>query len=399
MSISAKPMIGLAAALMLSACGSTALDWDLRGGTNGLDTTDAALQATGPRPNADGRGVISYPGYQVAVAAKGDTVASIANRVGIAPAELASYNALKPQDSLREGEVLALPGRVAASPATSPVTGAVIGSTAAPKSVDVSTIATSALDRVDSSAPAKPVVASPVKAPAKTIGGASGIEPTRHRVARGETAFSIARSYNVSAKSLADWNGLGAELAVREGQYLMIPTATGAPPPKPEAVATVPGKGSPTPTPPSAKAPLPDEKVAAATEKPKATPASPAMAEQRTTGAKFAMPVSGKIIRSYAKGKNDGIDISASAGSPVKAAADGTVAAVTKDTTGTPIVVVRHADGILTVYAGVDALKVKKGDPVKKGQSIAAVRAGGTSFVHFEVRRGVDSLDPLPFIQ
>ena len=396
MSISAKPMIGLAAALMLSACGNTALEWDLLGGSGGLDTSDAALQATGPRPNADGRGVISYPGYQVAVAGKGDTVASIANRVGIAPGELASYNALKPQDSLREGEVLALPARVAANPATSPATGAVIGSTA-PGAIDVSTIATTALDRVDSSTPAKPAAKAP--APAKTIGGASGMEPTRHKVARGETAFSIARSYNVSAKSLADWNGLGADLAVREGQYLMIPTATGAPPVKPQAVETVPGKGSPTPTPPSAKAPLPDEKVAPATEKPKATPASPEMAEQRTTGGKFAMPVSGKIIRSYAKGKNDGIDISAAAGSPVKSAADGTVAAVTKDTTGTPIVVVRHADGLLTVYAGVDALKVKKGDAVKKGQTIAAVRAGDTSFVHFEVRKGVDSLDPVPYIQ
>ena len=74
------------------------------------------------------------------------------------------------------------------------------------------------------------------------------------------------------------------------------------------------------------------------------------------------MPVNGKVIRAYAKKKNDGIDIAAPAGTAVKSAADGTVAAVTKDTTGTPIVVIRHADGILTVYAGVDGLKVAKGD-------------------------------------
>lgn len=380
----------LTAVLLLSACADKPFDWDLRGGAGGLDTSQAALQATGPRPGADGRGVISYPGYQVAVARKGDTVGSIAARVGLPAAELASYNALRPEDSLREGEVVALPSRVASAPTAA---GGIIGSTASPGQVDVSTIATTALDRVGSAAPTT------VSAAPKTIGGTGGMEPTRHRVARGETAFSIARSYNVSAKALADWNGLGPDLAVREGQYLMIPTPTGAPPAPAEMASVAPGTGSPTPTPPSAKAPLPDEKVAPASEKPKATPPAEDMASQRTTASKFAMPVSGKIIRGYAKGKNDGIDIAAAPGTAVKAAADGSVAAVTKDTTGTPIVVIRHADGLLTVYAGVDGLKVAKGDTVKKGQTIASVRNANPAFVHFEVRKGVDSLDPLPYVQ
>lgn len=399
MSGSGKAVLGVTAILLLSACGGEALDWDLRSGAGALDTSDAALQATGPRPGADGRGVISYPGYQVAVARNGDTVSSVAQRVGLPPAELASFNALQPGDSLREGEVLALPSRVAAAPAGS---GAVIGSAAAPGSVDVSTIATTALDRVDSTAPVAPAAApAPTAAAtaAKTIGGASGMEPTRHRVARGETAFSIARSYNVSAKALADWNALDAELSVREGQYLLIPTPTGAPPAEPAVAEVAPGTGSPTPTPPSAKEPLPDEKVKPAAEVAKAKPAEEDMASQRTTGSKFAMPVSGNIIRGYAKGKNDGIDIAAAPGTPVKAAADGSVAAVTKDTTGTPIVVIRHTDGLLTVYAGVDGLKVAKGDAVKKGQTIASVRNANPSFVHFEVRKGVDSLDPLPYVQ
>lgn len=382
----------LTALLLMSACGDGKLDWDLRSGSGALDTSDAARQATGPRPGADARGVISYPGYQVAVARRGDTVASVAGRVGLPAAELAQFNALKPDDTLRDGEILALPARVAGAPAAT--TGAVIGSGAAPGSVDVSSIATTALDRVGSTAPATTTIA-----PAKTIGTGSGMEPTRHRVARGETAFSIARSYNVSAKALADWNGLGSDLAVREGQYLMIPTPSGAPAPKAEPVEVAPGSGSPTPTPPSAKAPLPDEKVAPASETAKAKPPEEDMGSQRTTGSRFAMPVSGNIIRSYAKGKNDGIDIAASPGTPVKAAADGSVAAVTKDTTGTPIVVIRHADGILTVYAGVDGLKVGKGDAVKKGQTIAAVRNANPAFVHFEVRKGVDSMDPMPFIQ
>jgi murein DD-endopeptidase MepM/ murein hydrolase activator NlpD len=349
MGSSRNVVMSLTAMLLVSACtGGGNFDWDLRSGAGGLDTSEAALQATGPRPGADGRGVISYPGYQVAVARKGDTVGSVAARVGLPAAELASFNALHPGDS--------------------PAPAATAATAATPNA-------------------------------AKTIGGASDMEPTRHRVARGETAFSIARSYNVSAKALADWNGLDAELSVREGQYLLIPTPTGAPSSEEDVTEVAPGTGTPTPTPPSAKEPLPDEEVATAAEVEEAKPAEEDMASQRTTEAKFAMPVQGNIIRGYSKGKNDGIDIAAAAGTPVKAAADGTVAAVTKDTTGTPIVVIRHADGLLTVYAGVDGLKVGKGDAVKKGQTIAAVRNSNPSFVHFEVRKGVDSLDPLPYVQ
>ena len=391
MTLSRFPVLGLTALLLLSACGKTApFDWDLRAGQGALDTSDAALKATDPRPQADARGVISYPGYQVAVAQRGDTVAALAARVGLPADELARYNALRPADALRDGEVLALPARVASAAPMGAPTGGIIGSTAAPGSVDVTSIATTALDRVGT----QPAAAQPAKS--------AGAEPIRHQVKRGETAFSIARTYGVSAKSLADWNGLGTDLEVREGQFLIIPTATGtAPKPDPVAVETVPGEGSPTPTPPSAKKPLPAEKPQKASEKPKETPPAADLGKDRTaaSASKFAMPVSGSIIRAYVKKKNDGIDIGAAAGSPVKSAADGTVAAVTKDTQGTPIVVIRHADGILTVYAGVDGLKVAKGDKVSKGQTIAAVRAGNPAFVHFEVRKGVDSVDPMPYLQ
>jgi murein DD-endopeptidase MepM/ murein hydrolase activator NlpD len=381
MTLSPLPALGLMAALLLSACVKAPdLDWDLRSAGTGLNTSAAAREA-GPRPAADANGVISYPGYQVAVARRGDTVAAVASRVGLQPEALAKYNALRPTDALNEGEILALPSRVNAAPAGAIATAPTAGAGA----IDVTTIATTALDRVGTSTPA-----------AAATKPAAGGEPVRHRVARGETAFSIARSYNVSAKSLADWNGLGSDLAVREGQYLIIPVA-GAPAPLEDASA--PGTGSQTPEPPSAKKPLPEEKVAPAATKPKEVPASPDLGAARTSTTTFAMPVDGKIIRGYVKKKNDGIDIAAAAGTPVKAAADGTVAAVTKDTEGTPILVIRHADNILTVYAGVDGVTLAKGDKVKRGQKIATVRAATPAFLHFEVRKGVDSVDPMPYLQ
>ena len=83
----------------------------------------------------------------------------------------------------------------------------------------------------------------------------------------------------------------------------------------------------------------------------------------------------------------------------MRAAADGTVAAITQDTSQVQILILKHADGYLTVYANVDGIKVAKGATVKRGQTVAAVHSGSPSFVHFEVRRGTDSLDPVPLLQ
>ena len=74
------------------------------------------------------------------------------------------------------------------------------------------------------------------------------------------------------------------------------------------------------------------------------------------------------------------------------------LAAITKDTKGVAIVVIKHADGLLTVYTNVDNLLVKKGDAVTRGQEIAKVRAGTPAFLHFEVRKGLESVDPDDFI-
>lgn len=384
---------GLVAVLMTSACDNSGLDWDLR--SNQIDTTGAAAAATANRPAPDSRGVISYPTYQVAVARKGDTVATVAQRVGLSPTEVASYNALSSTDPLREGEVLALPVRVSADTA--------LATSLAP-AVDVTSIAATALDRVDG---AGTVTASTIGA---APSGPTGDEPLRHQVKRGETAFTIARTYNVSAKALADWNGLDPDLAVREGQYLIIPTSASVPPTTPEPIqtfgdVTAPGEGSATPEPPSASEPLPDEQTVPAAQAEQAVkeaePASPDLEASRTaaSAADFAMPTDGKIIRPYAKGTNDGIDIAAPAGTSVKAAAAGTVAAITTDTSGTPIIVLRHEGGLLTVYAGVDSVTVKKGDTVSRGQTIAKVKAGDPAFLHFEVRKGADSVDPITYLQ
>lgn len=367
---------------VLAACDQP-MDFDFR--NSGFNSNGDDRQATSSRPQPDDRGVISYPNYQVAIARQGDTISDVAARVGLPAEELSRYNGIPLDATLNKDEVIALPSRVSEP---SDATGAITSGPIQPASGnDITSIAGDAIDRAGD----QPAATSNTTKPKPQ----TGKEPIRHKVERGETAYSISRVYNVSVRSLADWNGLGSDMNVREGQFLLIPVAAESAP-KP-ATSTAPGQGSVAPEPPSASTPLPAEKPSA---KPK-TPPSPDLGSQKTASsdtAKLLMPVNGKITRPYVKDKNDGIDISAPAGTAVKAAAAGTVAAITRDTNQVPIIVLRHPDNLLTVYAGVDNLAVEKGDTVKRGQTIAKIRNSSPAFLHFEVRKGLDSVDPVPFL-
>lgn len=396
--VTPRPLSGSLRRVLLGGCLLAALaacdeplDLDLRstGGNNTLDTSDAVTNLPN-RPRPDNRGVISYPNYQVVVAQRGDTARTIGTRLGIDGVALAQYNGINPDATLRRDEVLALPGRVTEPSAA---TGAATSGPITPSAVDVTTLASNAIDR------AGPQVTTPTASATATVAAPqAGTEPIRHQVKRGETAFSISRLYNVPVRNIADWNGLGPDLAIREGQFLLIPTAGASAPPRSVAVEP-PGVGTVTPTPPSAAAPLPAENPTAPAPA-AATPAAPNIGTQTParSNAPLILPVQGSIIREYARGRSDGIDIGAPAGTAVKAAAAGTVGAVTKDTNGIGIVVLRHANNLLTVYQFVDGVTVAQGATVTQGQTIGTVANSTPPRLHFQVRQGTDSVDPKGFL-
>lgn len=115
-------------------------------------------------------------------------------------------------------------------------------------------------------------------------------------------------------------------------------------------------------------------------------------------------PVEGVLTSRYGarNGKgHDGIDIGAAPGTGVKAAAAGDV--IFADTHGSygNLVLVRHAGGLVTVYAHNSKNLVNKGQRVKQGQAIATVGATGHAtgpHLHFEVRRGVEAVNPLSLL-
>ena len=175
-----------ASCVALAACSD--FDFDLREDLgNGFDTSQSVGIAAGPRPIADDRGIISYPNYQVAVARRGDTVASVARRVGLPEDELAKFNGVPANTNLREDEILALPRRVA-----EPQSIQTAGTIAPAGQVDIQTLADGAIRRAEPT---------PAAAPAPAPAATANQEPIRHKVERGETAYSISRLYNVSIRS------------------------------------------------------------------------------------------------------------------------------------------------------------------------------------------------------
>jgi lipoprotein NlpD len=380
----ARALVTSALVFGLAACG---------GGIGGFNN---ASRGTADNLPPDHRGVISYASYQVAVARDGDTLADIAGRVGGASAaELGALNGLPPDYRLREGEVVALPdtvprggGGFGAAPGGGFDTGLSPGGGWSPE------IATSAIDRA-------PGATAPAPAVAPFGNGQSDlvIDPIRHRVEPGETAYSIARLYGVSVTALASWNGLGSDLAVRENQELLIPVVSGANQIQSGAGGgSAPGQGTVAGPPPSASQPLPQDVTASA------NPASPNLGQYRTpAGGRLARPVDGPITKEYNPGsgpnRSEGIGFSVPAGTPVRAAGPGEVALVSESLGGLgTIVLIRHRDDLMTVYGRVENVSVQRGQQVAAGQAIGAVAAQNDPGLHFEVRRGTDSVDPMTYL-
>jgi len=228
-----------------------------------------------------------------------------------------------------------------------------------------------------------------------------------------DTVDSISQRYGVPSQTIIDRNKLKAPYTLKAGQYIELPGArfvadnTGS---TQAAVTTASGpvKRDNLPPPPGAKSDSAEPRTAAG----QPTPLSPAAHEASKTEAsvaatppppRMAWPLSGKVLVPYGTQggqKNDGIDIQATTGEAVKAADGGTVIYAGSDVAHLGnLLLVQHQGGYITAYGNNEALLVKKGDAVKKGQTIAkAGNSGGVASprLHFEVRRGGSkTIDPM----
>jgi murein DD-endopeptidase MepM/ murein hydrolase activator NlpD len=231
-----------------------------------------------------------------------------------------------------------------------------------------------------------------------------------HVVHEGDTLYGIARLYGVEVSTLASLNRLNPPYALRAGETLFLPASV-EPPDRSAAVAVAPEASQA----PQAQASRPDNTAAAAPgaseksgqrggQKEAAAAAAPEAAKPppRRTGRGFDWPVQGKIVEGYGTGlngtHNDGINIAAKLGEPVRAADAGVVAYAGNELRGYGnLVLIKHPGGYMTAYAHNSKLSVKRGEVVKRGQEIAKAGSTGTvdtPQVHFEIRQGTRAIDP-----
>ena len=210
-----------------------------------------------------------------------------------------------------------------------------------------------------------------------------------YRMEAGETLGEVARRNGVQEEDLLEVNGFRSAAEARAGRTIFVLNG-------PETTAAGPTLASGTPASPSGPPPAAGAGVAGG-----GTPAA-------SVGppARLRWPVESPRITSQFGSRwgrqHEGIDLSAPIGTPVFAADGGEVVYSGNTVRGYGnMIVLKHADGLLTVYAHNSVLLVKVGAAVRAGDRIALSGQSGHAsgpHVHFEVRRAEIPRDPLQFL-
>ena len=119
-------------------------------------------------------------------------------------------------------------------------------------------------------------------------------------------------------------------------------------------------------------------------------------APARAPDAEWSWPTNGKVVQGFAE-STKGIALGGTSGDPVLAAAEGKVIFSGNGPRGYGnLVIVKHANDLLSVYAHNRTLVVKEGQMVKRGQKIAELgeSGGSTPRLHFEIRQQGKPIDP-----
>lgn len=231
--------------------------------------------------------------------------------------------------------------------------------------------------RQATAAPAAPVPAAP----------RAGATDEYYTVRQGDTLYSIALEHGADYRELAQWNQLDDPAKIRAGQQLRVKPSEREQQVQVSSVR-VPGRVESRPL---------EARPLEARPEPKAEPKTEAKPEPKPdpAAAQFVWPAKGRILAGFAEPRSKGIDIDGKPGDPVVAAAAGRV---TYMGTGIPglgkLVVIKHDNGFITVYAHNRAILVKEQQAVARGQRIAEFG----SKLHFQIRKGAAAVDPLLYL-
>ncbi|MBI4193828.1 MAG: peptidoglycan DD-metalloendopeptidase family protein [Betaproteobacteria bacterium] len=287
--------------------------------------------------------------------------------------------------------------------------GALLGGCAATRQAPV-------IERVPQARPVPP-------APTAARRPAPDARPGFHTVKKGDTLYSIALDYGLDYRELAAWNAIDpARIQVGQQVRLTPPggAVTTAPLKTAPAVVEARPLGAATPgapaenvkvEPKAVRMPYTDQAYAQlASLKPDASavPKPEPLVEQKAEPARggddpdWIWPTNGKIIGNFTEGATlKGIAIAGRLGQPVVASAAGKVIFSGTGIRGFgKLIVIKHNNTFLSVYAHNNQLLVKEGQTVAKGQKIAEMGNTDTDRVklHFEIRRFGKPVDPIKLL-
>lgn len=249
--------------------------------------------------------------------------------------------------------------------------------------------------------------------------------PRTYKVRGNDTIYSVSRLFNVSTTQIAQLNTLRSPFILSKGQVLKLPVMDDRPAESQQASAAASLRSAPPMPAVSSGVTLPTP-VGTATSRidreelgapqttgtaipapaPKVVPASVAARIPNVTppraGTKFLRPVSGPVLSSYGPKPdgqhNDGVNIRAARGTPVKAAENGVIVYASNELKGYGnMVLIRHANRWMTAYTHLDTISLQRGATVKQGDTIGTVGSTGSvdqPQLHFEIRRGTEALNP-----
>jgi lipoprotein NlpD len=242
--------------------------------------------------------------------------------------------------------------------------------------------------------------------------------PETYTVKAGDTLYAIALEFGLDYRELAGWNNIDPS-KIRVGQQLRLSPPRGA-------VATPlrgsggsveaqpldgsagrPVAGGARTEPRGVRVPYSDQayaQMSGVKPEPAAAPKSeiPSPSEQKSAivagdDVDWIWPVNGKVVTPFNESSSKGIGIAGKSGQAVVAAGPGRVIFSGTGIRGLgKLIVIKHNEKFLSVYAHNRELLVKEGQTVTRGQRIAEMGDTDTDQVklHFEIRRLGKPIDP-----
>ena len=236
-----------------------------------------------------------------------------------------------------------------------------------------------------------------------------------YTVKRGDTLYSIALEHGADYREVAQWNGLSDPTKISVGQQLRVkPPQERAAPPQQTAqngvtVGAAKGTGRPEARPLDAPGQQgsgdggtkTDPKAQRLPYSAESAKANVAAVAKDADAIEFIWPAKGKVLAGFAEPRSKGIDIDGKLGDPIVAAAAGRVTYIGSGIPGLgKLIVIKHENGFITVYAHNKEIVVKEQQAVSRGQKIAELGATDSERpkLHFQIRKGSSPVDPLRYL-